>query len=66
MIAVMADRTRMIIDTTEEIRIAVRFAATKADKTTSAVVNEILRKALAAELKDARRYVPDRGEKSED
>lgn len=55
---VMAERIRVIIDTDEEIRLAIRLAATKADVTTSELVNSILRKALASEIEDARKYLP--------
>ncbi len=54
----MADRIRIIIDTDEDVRLAVRLAATKADKTPSALVTEILRKALPVEIEDARKYLP--------
>jgi hypothetical protein len=56
--AVMAERIRLIIDTEEEVRLAVRLAATKADVSPSQLVNDILRKALAAEIQDARKYLP--------
>lgn len=51
-------RVRMIIDTDEEIRLAVRLAATKTDRSISELVNSILRKALADEIRDARKYLP--------
>jgi hypothetical protein len=56
----MAERIRLIIDTEEEIRLAVRLAATKADVSPSELVNGILRKVLAAEIQDAKRYLPRR------
>jgi hypothetical protein len=56
--SVMADRIRLIIDTEEEIRLAVRLAAVKADTSPSELVNSILRKALASEIEDAKRYMP--------
>lgn len=55
---VMAERIRMIIDTEEEIRLAVRLAATKANISVSELVNTILRDQLADEIKDARKYIP--------
>lgn len=54
----MAERIRIIIDTDEEVRLAVRLAATKADLTTSQLVNKILRESLAAEIQDAKKYLP--------
>jgi hypothetical protein len=56
----MAERIRMIIDTDEETRLAVRLAATKQGVSTSALVNSILRKALPSEIKDAKRYLPEK------
>jgi hypothetical protein len=58
MIGLMAKRIRMIIDTDEEVRLAVRLAATKADIGISELVTEILRKALPLEISDAKRYLP--------
>jgi hypothetical protein len=55
--ALMA-RIRLIIDTDEEVRLAVKLAATKGDMSTSELVNNILRKALAGEIQDARKYLP--------
>ena len=52
----MTKRIRIIIDTEEEIRLAVRLAATRADLTASELINNILRKALIAEIEDARKY----------
>jgi hypothetical protein len=51
-------RIRMIIDTDEEIRIAVKLAATKSGQSVSELVTSILRKALPDEVKDAKKYVP--------
>jgi hypothetical protein len=56
----MATRIRLIIDTTEEIRLAVRLAATKANKSPSEIVNDLIRRTMAGEIKDARRYIPPR------
>ncbi len=60
---VMATRIRMIIDTEEEIRLAVKLAALKSGKGVSELVNDILRRALAAEIKDARKYTPEKEDK---
>ena len=51
---------KLIIDTEEDVRLAVKLAANKADVGLSELVNEILRKALAAEIEDAKKYVPRR------
>lgn len=56
----MAERIRLIIDTDEEVRLAVRLAATKAALSPSQVVNRILRQALAQEIRDAKKYTPER------
>jgi len=60
---IMAERIRLIIDTDEEIRLAVRLAATKADVSPSELVNGILKKALAGEIQDARKYLPRKARK---
>jgi hypothetical protein len=54
----MTERIRVIIDTEEEVRLALRLAATKAGMGVSDFVNMILRRELAAEIKDARKYIP--------
>jgi hypothetical protein len=54
----MAERIRLIIDTDEEIRLAVHLEATRQDLSASEVVNNILRKALASQIEDAKKYVP--------
>lgn len=58
MSVLMAERIRMIIDTEEHIRLAVKLAATKAGKSASDLVNEILAKALKDEIRDAQKYIP--------
>lgn len=54
----MADRIRLIIDTDEQTRLAVRLAATAADCSTSELVNRVLREVLKTEMQDARKYLP--------
>lgn len=63
--SIMAERIRIIIDTEEVIRLAVRLAATKADLTASQLINGILRKALAGEIADAKKYLPKKKESAE-
>jgi hypothetical protein len=58
MIADMAKRTRLILDIPEEVRLAVKLAATRMDVGISAFVTEVLRKALPTEIKDAAKYMP--------
>jgi len=58
MIATMAERIRLILDVPEEVRLAVRLAATKADVTPSELVTSILQKTLASEIEDAKKYLP--------
>jgi hypothetical protein len=63
MLADMAERTRLIIDTEEDLRLAVHLAAGAAGMTKSQFVNAVLRKALANELKDVQKYLSKRKEK---
>lgn len=56
MTGLMAERIRLIIDTDEDLRLAVKLAAMKSRKSASELINDILRKALASELRDARKY----------
>lgn len=58
MLASMANRTRLILDLPEDVRLAVRLAATRAEQGISEFVVNILRRELAAEIKDAAKYVP--------
>lgn len=51
-------RIRLIIDTEEEIRMAVWLAAKKRGLGVSEFVNELLRAHLKSEIQDARKYVP--------
>lgn len=55
---VMAERIRLIIDTDEDVRLAVKLAATKAGLTTSELVTKLLREKLAEEIRDAKKYLP--------
>lgn len=52
----MADRIRMIIETDEELRLAVKLRCVREDVSISELVNRILRSALADELQDAKKY----------
>lgn len=61
MSVLMAERIRMIIDTDEEIRLAVKLAANKAGLSVSEFVNRVLREKLVNELRDAKKYLPQRG-----
>jgi hypothetical protein len=58
----MTERVRLIIDTEEEVRLAVRLAATKLGMSTSEWINALLRRELEEEIEVARRYTPDKGE----
>jgi hypothetical protein len=58
MLATMAERIRIIIDADEEVRLAVKLAATKRDISISELVCGLVRDHLADEIKDARKYVP--------
>jgi hypothetical protein len=54
----MTERIRILFDTDEEIRLAVRLAATKADMSVSDLLNQMIRRELADEIKDAKKYLP--------
>src|SRR5262249_53938206 len=54
----VSEHVRLSVLTDDEIRLAVRLAATKADVTPSQLVNDILRQALADEIRDAKKYLP--------
>ena len=57
---VMAERIRLLIDTDAEVRLAVKLASVRENISPSQLVNRILRKALTAELADARKYATQR------
>lgn len=61
--ALMGKRIRLIVDLDEDVRLAVRLAATKADESASKIVSDILREALNSEIEDAKKYVPRRRDK---
>jgi hypothetical protein len=58
MSALMAERIRLIIDTEDVVRRAVRLRALKmgGDVTISDVVNAVLREALAVEIAEVEKY----------
>lgn len=56
--AVMTERIRLIIDTDEDVRLAVKLAASKADLSVSDLINKVLRERFAEEIRDARKYIP--------
>ncbi len=58
MSVLMAERIRMIIDTDEEIRLAVKLAATKEGMGVSEFVNKLFRERLVNEIRDAKKYTP--------
>jgi hypothetical protein len=55
--AVMAKRPRILIDVKEDLRVAIRLAAAKADVTVGEMINRILSEALTEELEVARAYL---------
>jgi hypothetical protein len=57
------ERTRLIIDTEEVIRRAVRLRALKTGEDNSEVVNAILREALADEIEEVSKYPQVKGGK---
>ena len=54
----MVERIRIIFDTNEETRLAIRLAATKAGLSPSQLITKLLAKVLADEIADARKYLP--------
>ena len=66
MISTMAERIRIIIDADEEIRLAIKLAATRLDKSVSEVVCTLIKKAFPEEMRDAKRYAPKRGRSNDD
>jgi hypothetical protein len=60
MTVLMADRIRLIVDTDDTVRRAVhlRRIKTGGDTTVSDVVNQILREALAVEIREVESYPP--------
>ncbi len=66
MLADMAERIRIIIDADEEVKLAVKLAATKQDVSVSEIVCALIRKHLPLEIQDAKKYLPQRGRKPGD
>lgn len=52
----MVERIRLVTDTDEEIRLAVKLAAAREGVSASELVNRILRRYLSAEIRDAKKY----------
>jgi hypothetical protein len=63
--ALMAKRMRLIIDTDQEVQLAVTMAANKAEIGKSEFVNAILRKVLAKEIELSKKYLMSRGGKEQ-
>lgn len=53
--AVMAERIRLIVDTEEQLRRAVRIAAARRGISPSDIINELVRKHLAADVAEAQK-----------
>jgi plasmid stability protein len=53
----MAERTRLIIDTEEPLRRAVRIRAAKKGQSPSDVINDLIREHLPAEVAEAKREI---------
>lgn len=65
MLTTMAERIRIIIDADDEVRLAVRLAATKQDKSVSEVICNLIREHLREEVVDARKYLPKKSGKKD-
>lgn len=64
--ATMTERIRLIIDTDEDVRLAVKLAASKADLSVSDLLNRVLRERFAEEIRDAKKYIPRKKPKAKD
>lgn len=58
MTATMTKRPRLNIDAPDDVRLAMKLAAAKADKSVSELVLELIQQHYAAEIRDARKYLP--------
>ncbi len=58
MLVDMAERIRIIIDTDDEVRLAVKLAATKQDVSVSELICNLVRAHLGPEIQDAKKYIP--------
>lgn len=53
----MTERTRLVVDTNEAVRLAVKLAAAKQFTSTSELVTALLEKALPSEMAEARKHL---------
>ena len=60
MLVCMAERIRIIFDADEEIRLAIKLAATKLDISVSELLCNLVRDNYGAEVQDAKKYLPKR------
>ncbi len=51
-------KASLIFFSDRETRLAILLAATKADLSTSEIINDILRKSLASEIEEAQKHLP--------
>lgn len=58
MTATMTKRPRITLDVPDDVRLAMKLAAAKADKSVTQLILEILNREFASEIKDARKYMP--------
>lgn len=58
MLATVAKRPRITIDVPEDVRLGLKLAAAKADKSVNEIILAILNREFASEIRDARKYVP--------
>lgn len=56
--AVMTKRPRIQIDAPDDVRLALKLEAAKADKSVSELLLEVIHKHFAAAIRDARKYMP--------
>jgi hypothetical protein len=65
MLVTMAERIRIIIDADDEVRLAVKLAATKRDVSISEFVCGLIRQNCPDEITDARKYLPKKPKKTD-
>lgn len=58
MVASVSKRPRITIDVPDDVRLAMKLAAAKADKSVNELILEILYREFAGEIRDARKYIP--------
>ena len=56
--AMMTKRPRLNIDAPDDVRLAMKLVSARTDKSISELVLELIQREYAAEIRDARKYLP--------